>query len=100
MRSESRTGTAVTPINRGSVCAVALVGDDAPQRPPAAGPGVGEVPGTLARIEAPAAGGEPLERDVDRRGEVRARRLRQDPHSAVVMLVSPGGRPGVVDRVD
>src|SRR5207249_2964069 len=60
------------------VGAVGLVGHDVAQGPTAARPGIREVPGALARIEAPAARGELIGREVDGRREVRARRLRQD----------------------
>ena len=82
------------------VSGVGLIAHDVTQRPAAAGPRVGEVPRALARVEAARPGREVVERHVDRRGEVGARRLGQDAHAPVVVLVGAGRRPGVVDRVD
>src|SRR5207244_12559419 len=82
------------------VGSVRLVSHDVAQGPTATRPGIREVPGALARIEAPAARGELIGRAVDGRREVRARRLRQDAHAAVVLLVRASGRPGAVTRID
>src|SRR5439155_4852009 len=57
-----------------SVGSVGLVSHDVAQGPTAARPGIREVPGALARIEAPAARGELIGREVDGRREVRDRK--------------------------
>ncbi len=82
------------------VGAVGLVRHDVTQRPMTARPGIAEVPGPLVRVEASAARRQLVEGQVDRRREVRARRLRQDADAAMVVLVGPGGRPRVVHCVD
>ena len=79
---------------------VGLVRHDVAQRPAPTRPGMAEVPGALSRIEAARTRGQLLERYVDGRREVGARRLGQDADAAVVMLVGARRRPGVVDRVD
>src|SRR2546422_11547573 len=63
-------------------------------------PRIREVPGARARREPARPGREVVERDIDRRREVGARRLGEDADAAVVVLVGAGRRPRVVDGVD
>ena len=87
-------------VRQQRVGAFRLIRDDVAQRPATAAPGVREIPRPLARIVAALARLQPIERDIDRRREVGAGRLRENAHPAVVMLVGAGRRPGVVGRVD
>src|SRR3989441_5552551 len=95
-RSQERREPAVA-VARGvleqGVRRLGLVAHDVPQGPAAARPRRREVPGALPRVVAARARLQLVELDLDRRGEVGARRLGQDPHAAVVVLVSAGGSP-------
>jgi hypothetical protein len=59
-----------------------------------------EVPRALARIEAAGAGREFVERDVDRRGQARARGLGENADAAMVVLERARRGPGVEAGVD
>ena len=79
---------------------VRLVGDDVAQRPPAAGPGLGEIPRAFPGVEAARASLETIERDRHRGREIAARGLGENAHRPVVVGERPGRRPGVVDGAD